>query len=90
MCSSDLKKPIIGFTSTENGLKVSLRCSKLLSYDGIHFGNIIREVAQEVGGVGGGHAMACGAYIPHDKKDEFIEKFNKKLIGTYTDAVDRI
>lgn len=75
------KKPIIGFTSTENGLKVSLRCSKLLSYDGIHFGNIIREVAQEVGGVGGGHAMACGAYIPHDKKDEFIEKFNKKLIG---------
>lgn len=75
------KKPIIGFTSTENGLKVSLRCSKLLSYDGIHFGNIIREIASEVGGVGGGHSMACGAYIPIDKKNEFIEKFNKKLIG---------
>jgi Single-stranded DNA-specific exonuclease len=59
------KKPVIGFTQTdEKGLKISLRCSRLLSYDGIHFGNIIRKVAGEVGGVGGGHAMACGAYIP--------------------------
>ncbi len=76
------KKPIIGFTQTDSdGLKVSLRCSRLLSYDGIHFGNIIRQVAGEVGGSGGGHAMACGAYIPIDKKSEFIERFNAELNG---------
>ena len=76
------KKPIIGFTQTDSdGLKVSLRCSRLLSYDGIHFGNIIRQVAGEVGGSGGGHAMACGAYIPIDKKSEFIERFNAALNG---------
>ena len=76
------KKPIIGFTQTESdGLKISLRCSRLLSYDGIHFGNIIREVSGEVGGSGGGHAMACGAYIPLDKKDDFLEIFNKRLTG---------
>ncbi len=79
------KKPIIGFTQTdENGLKISLRCSRLLSYDGIHFGHIIREVSQELGGSGGGHAMACGAYVPIDKKDEFIELFNEKLNGKLT------
>ncbi len=76
------KKPIIGFTQTDSdGLKVSLRCSRLLSYEGIHFGNIIREVASEVGGSGGGHSMACGAYIPIENKDEFINLFNERLIG---------
>ncbi|WP_407374563.1 single-stranded-DNA-specific exonuclease RecJ [Methanobrevibacter sp.] len=79
------KKPVIGFTQTDdNGLKISLRCSRLLSYDGIHFGNIIREVASEVGGSGGGHSMACGAYIPIEKKSEFLELFNEKLNGTLT------
>ena len=76
------KKPIIGFTQTESdGLKVSLRCSRLLSYDGIHFGNIIRKVAGEVGGTGGGHSMACGAYIPIEKKEEFLDIFNNELNG---------
>ena len=76
------KKPVLGFTETENdGIKVSLRCSRLLSYDGIHFGNIIRKVAGEVGGTGGGHSMACGAYVPINKKMEFIELFNKELNG---------
>ena len=79
------KKPIIGFTQTDSeGLKISLRCSRLLSYDGIHFGNIIRQVANEVGGTGGGHAMACGAYIPIEKKTEFIERFNSHLNGKLT------
>ncbi len=79
------KKPVIGFTQTDNdGIKVSLRCSRLLSFDGIHFGNIIRQVASEVGGSGGGHAMACGAYIPLDKKEEFLELFNERLKGKLT------
>ena len=79
------KKPIIGFTQTdEDGLKVSLRCSRLLSYDGIHFRNIIREISSKVGGTGGGHAMACGAYIPLDKKSEFLERFNDELTGKLT------
>jgi len=76
------KKPILGFSKPKNNqIKVSLRCSKLLAYDGIHFGNIMREIAKEVGGTGGGHAIACGAYIPNEKKSEFLDKFNKKLQG---------
>lgn len=79
------KKPVIGFTQTDDGgLKISLRCSRLLSYDGIHFGNIIREISSQVGGNGGGHSMACGAYIPIDKKQEFLERFNIELEGKLT------
>ena len=80
--SCNWKKPIIGFTESDNKeLKVSLRCSRLLSYDGIHFGEIMRKIAGEVGGTGGGHAMACGAYIPSYKKSEFLELFNRELEG---------
>ena len=79
------KKPVIGFTQTDDyGLKISLRCSRLISYDGIHFGNIIRKISSEVGGSGGGHSMACGAYIPIDKKAEFFERFNNELDGKLT------
>jgi RecJ-like exonuclease len=78
------QKPMVGFTQVgENNpdLKISLRCSRLLAYDGIHYGNIIRDVAKSVGGNGGGHSVACGAYIPPDKKEEFFKKFNYTLDG---------
>ena len=74
------KKPVLGFSkNSEEGYKISLRCSRLLSYDNIHFGNIIRDVCKEIGGTGGGHAVACGAYIPIDKKDEFLQIFNDRI-----------
>jgi single-stranded-DNA-specific exonuclease len=78
----DWKKPIIGFTPVngeDDGIKVSLRCSRLLAYDGIHFGNIIRKVAEKVGGTGGGHSVACGAYIPGDNMDKFLTTFDNFL-----------
>ncbi len=80
----DWKKPIIGFSPVDNGedlLKVSLRCSRLLAYEGIHFGHIIRKVAPKVGGSGGGHAVACGAYIPSKNQDQFLKIFNSTLNG---------
>jgi RecJ-like exonuclease len=80
----DWKKPIIGFTdisSEKSGVKVSLRCSRLLAHDGIHFGNIIRKVAEKVGGSGGGHSVACGAYIPEDSRGKFLRIFNETLNG---------
>ena len=81
---ADWKKPIIGFTDVsnqKNGIKVSLRCSRLLTYDGIHFGNLIKKVAEKVGGSGGGHSVACGAYIPESKMDDFLKKFDNSLEG---------
>jgi RecJ-like exonuclease len=80
----DWRKPIIGFTDVNDekeGVKVSLRCSRLLAYDGIHFGKLIRTVAGKVDGSGGGHSVACGAYIPHSKVDEFLKIFDNTLNG---------
>jgi len=80
----DWKKPIIGLTpigDEKEGIKVSLRCSRLLAYDGIHFGNLIRKVAKKVGGTGGGHSVACGAYIPEGKTNEFLKLFDESLKG---------
>ena len=80
----DWKKPMIGFTQINHGndgLKVSLRCSRLLAFDGIHFGHIISKVAAKVGGSGGGHSVACGAYIPGDKQEKFLKLFDESLNG---------
>jgi len=79
------RKPIIGFTNIEDEkgiVKISLRCSRLLAHDGIHFGKIIRRVAEKVGGSGGGHPVACGAYIPEDSTNKFLELFNETLKGS--------
>jgi RecJ-like exonuclease len=80
----DWKKPIIGFTDVsdeKDGIKVSLRCSRLLAYDGIHFGKLIKKVSEKVGGSGGGHSVACGAYIPESNLDKFLELFDSSLNG---------
>jgi len=80
----DWRKPIIGFTDVGDGksdIKVSLRCSRLLAYEGIHFGKIIRKVAEKVGGSGGGHSVACGAYIPHTSTEKFLKIFDETLNG---------
>lgn len=82
LTQGDWRKPILGFSqvSEENtDIKVSLRCSRLLAYEGIHFGNIIRKIAKKVGGQGGGHSVACGAYIPENSQNKFIELFNNYL-----------
>jgi len=62
-------------------VKVSLRCSRLLAYEGIHFGNIIRKIAVKLGGNGGGHSVACGAYIMEDKMDKFLKLFDEYMDG---------
>ncbi|MBI4814216.1 MAG: DHH family phosphoesterase [Methanobacterium sp.] len=53
----------------------------LLAFDGIHFGHIISKVAAKVGGSGGGHSVACGAYIPGDKQEQFLKLFDESLDG---------
>ena len=78
----DWQKPIVGYTHVngENeGYKVSLRCSKLLGYDGIHYGNIVRKISEKCGGSGGGHSVACGAYIPEDNIGQFIDLLNNAV-----------
>ena len=78
----DWQKPIVGYThidDDEPGYKVSLRCSRLLGYEGIHYGNLVRDISEKCGGSGGGHSVACGAYIPEDNMDKFINLLNNTV-----------
>lgn len=70
--------PLMVYTPSDKNphiYKVSVRCSRLLLYRKIHLGKAIREAASQSGGEGGGHAPACGAYVPEDKLEGFIKEF---------------
>jgi single-stranded-DNA-specific exonuclease len=47
----------------------------------VHLGRIVNEVASNMGGSGGGHERACGAVVPKDKLEEFINAIDK-LVAT--------
>lgn len=72
--------PIIGYTPTDDrNIKVSLRCSKLLIGRKINMGKILREVSEQYGGEGGGHACACGAFVPHENITPFLEDVSRRI-----------
>ncbi|HDJ21766.1 MAG TPA: recombinase RecJ, partial [Candidatus Bathyarchaeota archaeon] len=76
----DRGKPIVGLAQTEEGqVKVSARTVPELAEKGIHLGNLIQKAAEKVGGDGGGHDIAAGAYLPVGTEEEFIEAFEELL-----------
>ena len=61
-----------------NSYIISIRASNACS---VHLGRIVNEVASNMGGSGGGHERACGAVVPKDKLEEFINTIDK-LVAT--------
>lgn len=76
----DPYRPMLGIVDEDGVVKVSARCSKLLFLKGLDMGQAIEASAEEVGGEGGGHAVACGAQIDGDTVEKFIEIFEGKLL----------
>jgi single-stranded-DNA-specific exonuclease len=64
------------FKEDINSYIISIRASKACS---IHLGRIVNEVASKLGGSGGGHEKACGAVIPKDKLEVFIDAIDKQV-----------
>ncbi|MCE8423458.1 MAG: DHH family phosphoesterase [Candidatus Methanoperedens sp.] len=73
--------PIIAFADSEGGVKVSSRGNYDLIRKGLNLGAAITEAAKAVGGTGGGHDIAAGAFIPKDAKNEFLKLLDGR-IGT--------
>jgi single-stranded-DNA-specific exonuclease len=70
-------KPIVATARSEDDqVKVSARGTEELARGGLHMGLVMRDAAEAMGGGGGGHDVAAGAYIPVDKEEEFIAKVN--------------
>src|SRR5919109_47421 len=45
----------------------------------VHLGRLTNDIASELGGSGGGHDKACGAVIPKDNLQKFVEILNRKI-----------
>ncbi len=75
-------KPIIALTRAkeEGFLKISARMPRSLPTNNINLGEILKRVAQRVGGRGGGHEVAAGALIPIEKKQEFLSLLREELV----------
>ncbi|MEM2856372.1 MAG: DHH family phosphoesterase [Candidatus Nitrosocaldaceae archaeon] len=66
----------MAYKPKNDGYVISLRGAA--EYDK-HLGRILSSVASEVGGSGGGHKLACGALIPKDKLNEFINRLERMI-----------
>lgn len=62
------------FRYKRNAYDMSLR-----SRDTVDLNKLLRRIAPQFGGSGGGHASAAGARIPKDSFDEFLHAFDKAI-----------
>jgi len=61
-------------SSERDGLKVSSRGTKRLVDNGLDLSVVMSKVSKSLGGEGGGHDIAAGAYIPSGCEKEFLDK----------------
>ena len=74
-------KPLIAysFVKDEGIVKVSARGTPKTVKRGINLGKLMKETAERLSGLGGGHDIAAGAQVPRGKLGEFIEALKKEL-----------
>ncbi len=70
-------KLVLGLANKNDVVKISMRGS--FERQAINIGQLLSEVAEEVGGSGGGHIKAGGAEIPKHKVQEFIEAVERRV-----------
>jgi single-stranded-DNA-specific exonuclease len=62
-----------------NSYVVSIRGSKDCK---LHLGRVVNSLSSKMGGSGGGHEKACGAVIPKEKINEFIEELDSIITNS--------
>ena len=76
------EKPVVVLADSEedeNLVKGSARTTERALEKGYHLGEALREVAEKLGGEGGGHAIAAGIRFPRDRIEDFIKLLNEAL-----------
>ncbi len=66
--------------------KVSMRTNEWALGRGVDLCEALIEASAEVGGAGGGHRIAAGAFIPHDTEEEFVDSVNRILKRQFASA----
>jgi RecJ-like exonuclease len=75
------EKPIIAYSAMPEGnlAKVSARAIEMVVEQGLNLGAILRAVAEECSGKGGGHNIAAGAQVPIKELNSFIRLVNERV-----------
>jgi len=76
--SKDL--PLIGFADKDKGeVKASARGTQELIEKGLDLSIAMKNSAERLNGVGGGHNIAAGATIPKGKEEEFLDLLENEI-----------
>jgi single-stranded-DNA-specific exonuclease len=60
-------------------VKVSMRTNETMVQAGVDLQAALLEASEKLGGAGGGHKIAAGAYIPRESEEGFAESVNRIL-----------
>lgn len=60
-------------------IKASMRTTERVISRGIDLQEVVNKVSSELGGSGGGHKIAAGAYIPRGSEERFVIRVNELL-----------
>ncbi len=72
-------KVLIAWARYGNRVKISARANRSQVEKGINLGSILSDIANAVGGRGGGHNVAAGADVPADMLEQFLKEVDKKV-----------
>ena len=75
----DRNLPIIAFADSKDEIKISGRGNYDLVRKGLNLAAAMHTCSTQLGGSGGGHDIAAGAYIPAGTKEEFIRILNNTI-----------
>jgi RecJ-like exonuclease len=70
---TDNKKPLFSIVKNQGELHISCRGNQYLIRKGLDLGIAMKKVARNLGGQGGGHAIASGATIELSREEEFLK-----------------
>lgn len=85
----DTDKPILvmcSVTDEPDLIKVSMRTYEKVLRKGVDLQEVLVKAASEVGGAGGGHNIAAGAYIPKGCEHDFIRRVNELVEGQFAEG----
>ena len=78
----DWRKPIMvlsALVDEPDVTKVSMRTNQWALARGVDLQEALVEASAGVGGAGGGHRIAAGAFIPRNTEEEFVDSVNRIL-----------
>ncbi|MCX8162376.1 MAG: DHH family phosphoesterase [Candidatus Bathyarchaeota archaeon] len=79
---ADRGMPVIAISGAVGGeVKVSARLPRSGRVQAIDLGLVMRRAASRVGGEGGGHSVAAGAYIAKDRIEDFLAALIEEMGG---------